>query len=220
MVNQPVITEFSFEKPKVVIKKEDAKDPLMSSSKKITVVEEQIVIHRLPYMKMKPQVIKNINRVLFFIVFLLTFHSPALGMFTKILGAHIVPFNLFIYPGYFFYLANKERLRRGCRNYCLEGRTMSEDSDVEPRGSGTPNDRDDIFDKINHTKKVVQMECQDKYRFWNFSKKSKFGIVYLGFGCIVLVALMVLEVYDVLIQTNPCLFYFFNPPCQNGKVMN
>lgn len=74
------------------------------------IVEERIVLHRLPYMKMDPNIIWWVNIFMFLVVVMFTWNNEALGDIIKIYASFMGAFNIFIYPGFFYYAANKERL--------------------------------------------------------------------------------------------------------------
>lgn len=76
------------------------------------IVEEKIVLHRLPYMKMDPKISRNLSVVMTVIVFFFSISYNAIRRTSEVFGAFMASFNMFIYPGLFFYYANQERAKK------------------------------------------------------------------------------------------------------------
>lgn len=190
----------------------------MEAKKRVTVVEERIVIHRLPYMKMDPLLIRRVDRGMFVAVCLFGIQCEIITYIIHIVAAFMVSFNLFIYPGVFFYFANKERHKRGCRNYCLHDESQDVVRSTSNKSMSSRNSSE-FFDRVQRGSSVpLKFECKDKTRFWNFKKKSIFGYVYALAGVLAVASLVTIQIYEALIRRNTCLFYEFNPPCHRGVV--
>ena len=71
-------------------------------------------------MKMDKKIIDNVTRAMFFVIFFSCLDCNKINDILEVIGAFTAAFNIFIYPGFFFYLANKERLDSQCRQYCYE----------------------------------------------------------------------------------------------------
>lgn len=81
----------------------------MKTQKTEPFIEAKIVIHRLPYMKMNPKIVWKYDR--FFYLFVFAVAIQGLNQFLQqIYAAFMASFNVFIFPGFFFYAANKERI--------------------------------------------------------------------------------------------------------------
>jgi len=84
-------------------------------------LEEKIVLHRLPYMKMDKKVVWRVNFICILSVFLLCAFNNYVSLLQNIIeviAAFMAAFNIFIYPGFFFYAANKERLNNSQAGEC------------------------------------------------------------------------------------------------------
>jgi hypothetical protein len=73
------------------------------------VIEERIVLHRLPYMKMNLELINKVNVIVFIFTALLAYNDEAMMLTSNSIACFLSSFNIFIYPGFFYYYANKQR---------------------------------------------------------------------------------------------------------------
>ena len=85
-------------------------DGQVKEEKERKLIEQKIVLHRLPYMKMDKKIMDSCTRWCFFTVIFLAQDCEIIGQILEVIGAFTASFNIMIYPGFFFYLANKERL--------------------------------------------------------------------------------------------------------------
>lgn len=136
-------------------------------------------MHRMPYMKMDPQKIWITERILFALVFALSLHDSIHFEFQQIYAAFIAPFNIFVFPGFFFYAANKERLEKNCKQ-CFQvydepaaqtereketTQYLSEkEKDTTSKSGLSKHSRstrlESIFDVINHNHHDVPLQCR------------------------------------------------------------
>jgi hypothetical protein len=70
------------------------------------VIEERVVLHRLPYMKMNQKIIDNVNIFLFILTCALAFNDEVLHLANNSIACFLSSFNIFIYPGFFYFFAN------------------------------------------------------------------------------------------------------------------
>ena len=80
-----------------------------------------------------------------------------------------------------------------------------------------------LFDVIHYVDPYTNEKCGKKhhhYWFWSNKYKALFGYMYGTLGIIVVLSMVGIQIYEVLITNNQCLFYYFNPPCADGGVIN
>ena len=65
-------------------------------------IEDKIILHRLPYMKMDVKIRRFWNNVLYFITFLLALDQKSIGIMISITSCIITPLTNFILPGILF----------------------------------------------------------------------------------------------------------------------
>lgn len=63
----------------------------------------------MPWMKMDQGIIKNVHRALFVFTMALAVNTDVMKWVNDLMSSFIAAFNLFIYPGMFYYYANKQR---------------------------------------------------------------------------------------------------------------
>ena len=72
-------------------------------------IEERVVLHRLPYMRMNQAVISKVNIIMFALTCALAYWDQFLRITNSSIACFLSAFNIFIYPGFFYYFANKQR---------------------------------------------------------------------------------------------------------------
>ena len=77
-----------------------------------------------------------------------------------------------------------------------------------------------LIDVMSYDQTNIKLDCDNhrKYKYWSFKHKALFGFAYGSFGFFMVVNLVCIQIYQVLIHTNECLFYEFNPPCENNAI--
>jgi len=60
---------------------------------------------------MEKTTLVRVNRIMFVLIFLMAAPATMIGDSVAIIASFMAAFNIFIYPGFFFYAANRERLR-------------------------------------------------------------------------------------------------------------
>ena len=74
-------------------------------------IVEKIFIHRLPYMIMNQTKIWRANLLIVMITCTFAYFYNTMGILIKVASSFNSPFNLFIYPGMFYYFALKQEIR-------------------------------------------------------------------------------------------------------------
>ena len=125
----------------------------------------------------------------------------------SVISAFMAAFNIFVFPGFFFYAANIRRHQLSYKKFELYQEVMI--------------DKLEINRPTTMTKEKEIIDAQKGvYWFWTYKYKAYFGIAIAGFGLCMVIALMCIQIYSALLVKNGCLYFEFHPPCRDGRIIN
>lgn len=195
------------------------------ATEKELLIEEKIVLHRLPYMKMKKSISTLVNRIMFILIFAMSIQVGVIEHLNSILSTLMAGFNIFIFPGFFYYKANKERyvsesLDDRCERIlvekAIEKESLTKDLKAESKASSMKSDS--LFNQTSLRSKELESHysCHENRVFWSFHRKALFGQIWMLFGVLVTLSLTTVMTYMITISSNNCLFYYYHPPCEDS----
>ena len=122
-----------------------------------------------------------------FFIFVFALQQGAIQNINQTFQAFMAPFNIFIYPGFFFYKANFERYMNDCLGYC---QAVKKEPMRKPKASESASS-EAFFDKVNHKDKTyANIECRRQNR-WCCTYRQKYW-----FGqCMVVIGLLLVIVF-------------------------
>jgi hypothetical protein len=167
---------------------------------------------------MKQKIVTFVNRIMFILIFILSFKSTYAQNLNYIVSTFLAGFNIFIYPGFFYFKANQERVEQDlmedsndvCENLMEKSKITKPKSES---GLSSLFNQNEIYSKDGDSMK----SCRAHKSWCSFERKALFGLFYTWFGVLFTLGNTTIITYMILIYNNKCLYYTLHPPCKDNK---